>query len=608
MSTVLKSKIDSIKFHEPHKGINVSLTGVPDSARQSISVSRKSTYGQDVWDMSLDYPNLHHANVILRFSKLSFEDGTNLSSPCKHGFLRSMREYIYSLIVDPPSMQPKWSTICNTYSKGVSALVRFMFSNGIRKFSELTPTDLTKFLEQLANTPLLSGKPITDQTLKTRASGLNWLFEQSRKVEDGLTNDPFIDYGSLSQWATKCCEAIIPRQSTTTVEIPDSVAREIMNHALEDLSIAETLTAIEKKRATHRLMKKRVGGKTIVQNPFPWDSFGLESGNKIQSLESRLIAACYIVIAMLTGMRWHEITSMKCGAINNWHEENFVHEGLHKRFYFVVSRTNKLQIEPTEYRWQTLPIVRRALDAAEHGLARLRKSNQFLFPSYLKSEGRISDGASSEILKRFISTHQIRHNDKLWPLSSHQFRKKFARIMTRQGLGIKALQDQLKHFDIEMTRGYGDINLYVELQREKFNLSTEQYEEILSSQMIVIGGGAHEVRGYQKKFLGMTKTEQPKFLQELPKAALIEQLDDGLCMYRSSKALCGGNSAACRPADCNNAVLPAAGKRKIYTWRISENRRLLEHFQNEPLKVAFLNARISELEKLLFQLEEAERI
>ncbi|MDT4840822.1 Phage integrase family protein [compost metagenome] len=306
-------------------------------------------------------------------------------------------------------------------------------------------------------------------------------------------------------------------------------------------------------------------------------------------------------------MRWHEISAIKSGASYHWIEEVIEHEGLKRKFYFVVTHTYKLQAQSTKYMWQTLPIVKSALEAADRGLASRRKNGGFLFPSEKRVGQRISDTTTNAILKKFAYLHDIRFGGRVWKPASHQFRKKFARIMVRQGLGLRALQDQLKHFDIEMTRGYGNMSLYVELQQEKFQLSTEQYDELLSNQVPIIGGGAAEVAEYRKQFLGMTKKEQLKFLQELPRSAVIEQVDDGLCMYRPQKALCGGDRAACRPADCNNSVLPAAGKRRTFEWRRQENFRLLEYFKADPLKVSFLSERIGELEKLLKQLDEVER-
>lgn len=84
---------------------------------------------------------------------------------------------------------------------------------------------------------------------------------------------------------------------------------------------------------------------------------------------------------------------------------------------------------------------------------------------------------------------------EVWPVATHQFRKKFSRLMIRSGLGLVELQDQLKHFDIEMTKNYGDLNLYSELQQEKFTLSREKYDEIMLTQAPIIGGGADEVEG-----------------------------------------------------------------------------------------------------------------
>jgi hypothetical protein len=174
--------------------------------------------------------------------------------------------------------------------------------------------------------------------------------------------------------------------------------------------------------------------------------------------------------------------------------------------------------------------------------------------------------------------------------------------MVRQGLGLKALQDQLKHYDIEMTKIYGDLNIYSELQKEKFILSEELYEEFLGSQIPIIGGGTEDIQELRKQFLGMTKKDRKVFLSSLPKKALIEQTDDGLCMYRPRKSLCGGDKRNCRPADCNNSIIPAVGVTRTLQWRKQENERMLLFFKNHPLKVAHLTSRVEEIDKLLSQL------
>jgi hypothetical protein len=583
----------------------VGLLGVGDQSRNSIRISEKSNYSDNLWDCSAEHPDLHPANVTIRLSRIYFDGGARITDPCKAAYLRSVKEYLYSMLVNPPSTRPKWSTVCATCHRGIARLLRYMDANAFYKFSDLRPTDFEDFLEALAVEPLKDGGIITDRALRARVVGLNWLYEQSFKLEDGLQSNPYGDYGSASGWARASCQKLIPRGGSRTKEMPDEVARQVFSCALDDLSIADTLHRLSKARMCYK--PECYGLKKELLNSFPWHLFGMIDGHEQFKLEARLATACYIIIAMLTGMRWHEVVALKTGENEvNWREENIVHDGQQNKFFFVISRTNKLQAEPVEYKWQTLPIVKTAIEAAEVGLARRRKGGSFLFPSFYTAGARTSDSASAANFRRFIKTHNINFRGDYWPLASHQFRKKFARIMIRQGLGLKALQDQLKHFDIEMTRVYGDINLYVELQNEKFEISSEQYEEIMRGQKGFVGGGAVEVNLLRKQFLGMTKNQQAKFLADLPRSALIEQLDDGLCMYRSKHALCGGDVAACRPADCNNALVSIDGKKKSFQWRKQENTRLLNFFRHDQSKVAYLIARNEQLDKLLLQIDQAE--
>ncbi|MEE4138732.1 tyrosine-type recombinase/integrase [Pseudomonas viridiflava] len=604
----MKDALRSIPFEkrvlQSEQFIHISLKGISDDIRATIKLSARSTFFSDVWDLSNEYPDLHPANVKLRISRIFFDDGTLITSVCKRHYLKSMLEYLYSMLVDPPSTRPKWSTVCATYHKGVARLLRYMEVHAFRKFSELGATDFEDFLNVVANETVKGSVVITDRALRARVCGLNWLFEQSSKLEDGLRSNPFGHYGSGGRWAIACCKKLIPRNGSTTVEMPDQVATAVFSCALKDLSIANNLHELNLERS--RYVPRYRGTKKLLLNPFPWHQYGMKTGAEVVRWEARLATACYIVIAMLTGMRWHEIVSLRTAECGNWLEEEVLHDDIRRRFYFLISSTNKLQAVPVEYKWQTLPIVKLALSAAELGLARRRKAGTFLFPAYSTEGARTSDSASSQSFKRFVTTHCIIYQDKLWNLASHQFRKKFARIMTRQGLGIKALQDQLKHFDIEMTRGYSDMNLYVELQQEKFEVSKEHYEEIMHSQQRFIGGGGREMDQLQKQFLGMTKSQQKVFLDELPRSALIEQLDDGLCMYRSKHALCEGSVAACRPADCNNALITIEGKKKSFLWRKLENIRLINFFPNDLPKVAYLTARNAELDKLILQIDEVE--
>ncbi|UVL89465.1 site-specific integrase [Pseudomonas sichuanensis] len=582
-----------------------TLIGVSDERRNIIRLSKKSFYADDVWDLSDEHPDLRPVEVALTISRLVGVADTLGSNHREIRLLRSVKEYLYSLIVDPPAMHPKWSTICKVATKGLRQLVSYMRKSRIYQFSDITELDLELFLEEVSSAPVKGGAVTTDRTLRSRVAGLDWVFEQSSKVEDGLKFDPFRQYGSISKWSNKLCRRVAPRVGLTR-EIPDELAVRIFECAISDIGLVDSIVEINSARSVHAA-QSAVDVRNGSNNIFPWRDYAISSYPAFRGLESKFTVACYILIAMLTGMRFHEIVALRSGGRNNWQEEELEVDEKVFRVYFVVSSTNKLQAEPTSYKWQTVPFVKIVLDSAERGLAARRGGGTFLFPSHNYVNGRISSTVICRQLKEFAVRHDLKFNDSIWALASHQFRKTFARIMTRQGLGIKELQDQLKHFDIENTRIYGDMSLYLELQQEKFKISEEKYDELLSGQVPIIGGGAAEFGEYQKKFLGMTKNEQAAFLQELPKNALIEQVDDGLCMFRSAKALCGGDKSSCRPADCNNSIMPAASKRKVFEWRLRENTRMLEHFKKDPLKVSYLLGRISELNKLISQLDALDR-
>ena len=74
--------------------------------------------------------------------------------------------------------------------------------------------------------------------------------------------------------------------------------------------------------------------------------------------------------------------------------------------------------------------------------------------------------------------------------------------------------------------------------------------EFVGSQVPIIGGGSEEIAVIRREFRGMAKKDQLQFLKSLPLRGLIEKTDDGYCFYRATKALCGGDKANCRPADC----------------------------------------------------------
>lgn len=583
----------------------VDIRKISKEEKYSLRISEESVYADNEWKFNIEYPDIEPSQRVIKFIKIKFNDGSDITNTRNIIMLEQVKDYVYTLLVDPPSTYPKIYVINDSLKNGVRWLCEYMLDESIKRFSDITESDAEAFLDLLATKPKERNvkKPITDRTLRTRAIGLNWLIEQSAKFDSGLRVDIFGDYKTASTWARAKANLVMPRGVGTTPQIPDEVVRELFDTAMQDLRIAECLDEIyqSEKDCRSGLIKQRELP-NVKNEIYRNHGYSIKNTHIRKVLEAELTSACYSIIAMLTGMRVHEILALEYDANKHWVFEDIKVDGLILKLYFVRSTTTKLEPDPKRYQWQTLPIVKRALEALQLGFRRLNDAgNRWLFPEP-SGKWRRSKNTINNNLKTYMKNRSITHKGKTWDLATHQFRKTFSRIMIRQGLGLKALQDQLKHYDIAMTQVYGDPTLYYELQQEKFTLSSELMEELIGTQVPIIGGGAGELREMRKEFRGMTKTDRKKFLENLPKKGLIEQMDDGLCYYRPKKALCGGDKLNCRPADCSNSWMPASGKKKTLIYRKNENLRLMSLFKDQPFKLAHLQSRNEEIDKLFDQL------
>ncbi|MBH3455475.1 site-specific integrase [Pseudomonas monteilii] len=601
----------ALELKEASSPSPLTLLGLADDVRSTIKVSRRSLYADNVWDFTEDYPYLSPRSAVITFSNIRFENGTRLTCAANQNYLIAVKEYIYSLVVNPPYTRPTISSISTSMRKGLKHLLSYMERYKIERFSDLTEVDMRSIILSIAEKPNGSGGVLTDRTLRTRTLGLSWLYEQSKskKISDGLAIWPYGECESASEWSKSNAASVVDRKVFTTPDMPDSVAILLIQKAMEDIKLSGVVEEVKSAQAS----RKTIGRKMIISTSFgkvlcdtrrfPWHQYGLASHWDFYALERRVQVSGYILIALLSGMRFHEVVNIQ--KEGSWVKKVINVEGFERSFFFVVSTTTKLESAPLRTQWQTVPFIEEVLEAlkqcSRHGTS---ERSPWLFSS---REGgrRLGSTSLHSWLNEFVKFHNIGFNGRLWTLATHQLRKKHARIMIRQGLGLLWLKDQLKHWDVEMTKGYGDLSLYTELQQEKFVLSSEKYAELVGSQLPVIGGGAEDINQMRKVFSGMIASEREDFLNDLPRKALIEQTDDGLCMYRPSKAMCGGDRSNCRPADCNNSVIPADSLRRTLMWRLNENVRLRKFFIKEPHKIVHLDSRIGELNKLLQQLENA---
>lgn len=582
------------------------LTSLP-AERSSAQVSKISIYADSLWDRSADENTPRRSSAIIDFSRINIGITERINLSSSDDLLTSYKDFAYTLIWDPPPSRPKWTTIVQVLRRrGPLWLIRFMFYQRIRNFAELTEADFTEFLAWISAMPGHDGSASNYEGLRSRVKGLDWLSDQRSKMPNGLQFQMWEQQGSREAWLRShvCCK----RASTSgrTPEMPDEVAAGLLRAAINELT---TVRRHEECIAARECWHARKDRKTVC---FCWSAYGYQDYYDFRRHKSSLIAASYILIAMMTGMRLHEILALPADPNENWHEEEYLDDGISSRHYFVRSYTSKLHPAPARALWQTIPITRMALEAMRIVAPnRSEERGALLFHALGKRCNATSDSMSENNISFHISSFCRRHNinwhGKVYIPSTHQFRRKYARLLIRQGLGLREIQDQLKHFDINMTRLYSDANLYIELESEKFNLSRDIYDELLKHNRPLIGGGASEIEHLRQRYLGLTKSDRRRFLDDLPKNALIDQVEHGLCLYKAERAVCGGDKVNCDPVACRNSVVQITDQGRDLFGRKRENERLLCFFGDQPLKAAHLKRQLSIISRLLDQLSRKQK-
>lgn len=579
----------------------IDLRGLSETALLSIRVSVESMYFDNMWNFRKEIGTHASRDYRINFDKILMLDGSPLTTDENLKYLAIFKQFIYTLISNPPPSRPKLTTIIKYLGHGPVLLLRFMHGQRIQSFEDVTKADMGRFLEWCAALPNqnISTVEISSSTLETRVSGLWWVYEQRSKMDRGLSLAPW-DGLSAKEWAS---QAASKQSHGRTQEMPDEIAQALVMKAMDIIKLAHTHRQAATAYAKHR--------KTRQAHPFDWTGFGFSSHFEWHAFPSHVTIAGYILIAMFSGMRVDEIVSLQLeydngkgkGKLPCKFVEDIEVDGLVRRCFFVRGFTKKLEDEPRLTRWQVAPIVHDAIDAIIAIRAHYRRGGiTYLFASRSEKSvtQRMFEGSINDGLRKFTLRNAINWNGSDWPLASHQFRKKFARMMVRQGLGLRDIQDQLKHIDIEMTKRYGHMDLFHELQMERFSLSNEKYGELLRGSTPIIGGGAQLIESLRYEFIGKTRESQESFLESLSKAALIDAVDFGLCTFNSQRAKCGGNRQNCKPADCLNSVIPLDTAIRHLQNRRVRNAELLQVVKS-PLTRAHIVAQQDTTERLLAQ-------
>ena len=250
----------------------------------------------------------------------------------------------------------------------------------------------------------------------------------------------------------------------------------------------------------------------------PLEKYILNNVNKFTAWLIKIQTACYIACAAFTGMRKSELYGL--------HGDSFIRREFNgKTIYSVQSFQHKMtQSRGQKTEWVTSPITKKAIELAEALTRDMRnqllssdnlmknqeasclwliQSNKqklpnirfegnlrFHFNALATEAGAIVDNKSLKEFKLINPNRNPLNADKriqvgkIWPITSHQFRRTFAVFVRRHNLcSVVAVKDQFKHLDIPTTDWYGEGSSAAHLQgidsdRELKNLILNVANEI----------------------------------------------------------------------------------------------------------------------------------
>ncbi|MCR2818921.1 hypothetical protein NQ166_08785 [Microbacterium sp. zg.Y1090] len=325
--------------------------------------------------------------------------------------------------------------------------------------------------------------------------------------------------------------------------------------------------------------------------------------DSIASLTQVLQAACYIVVAFLSGMRDSEVKHLRRGACEARLDAN----GEPYR-WFVRSTAFKgeLEAEGVPATWVVAPPVATALAVLERVHDnRARGRNEWLFGPIKSGPGAGSAGRGGNVamttagtnrqLNRFIqwvNAYCTTHNraDRIpdvdgrpWKLSTRQFRRTLAWYIARRPGGSIAGAIQYRHHSIQMFEGYAgtsDSGFRAEVEAEEAILRGETLQALIDQhEHLDLFGPARAdaasrlaALAQDPGFAGQVTTDRRRLIRlASAKGAEIYPGKYVTCVYNPDKALCragrqpttGPDLNACKPLACKNVALDSAN---ISAW------------------------------------------
>ena len=557
-----------------------------------------SRFQDDTWQQPVTVLTQHRAELRIKFDQ-ALGTGERLTDPHLRDLLWACKCYVWSLIHAGGHGKGAPSTVRQHWDDLLS-LVKWMRQHSYGAFGEL---DDDAILDYVCHVKQLQAAP---RVKAERLRSLRDLYFHQDRLPEGfrLLAHPFGGDGDPERFYKA------RRQNLQSIPfIPDEVIipvvmearRWLEEYAVDVIRLTEQAEGVGatygapeykskcKKRAAAMRSFRPSGG-----NAGDWYTSPLTNVFDLYCLQQRMHAAAIIVVGCFAGPRLHEILSLEPGCIRG----PVVSEDGTLEIFYIQGTTVKISPKTFGHAREWVAGARPAgteermvvVDAVRT-LEALHRAARISYAKLIFSPGERDTGYTFCTLSRLlVDFFALVPAAKQWRVSSHQFRKTFARFVSRYDTRYNAaLSQQLGHVRLAMTDAYvaKDLDLVRLLEREHAELISEGFMALLRAEEMAGKKGEEIVRSVAR--LRAKIADEAEFIAICGRlgrdANIVLHLGEhGACYFRQSTALCGGvkapNLAVRTPSmcvECQNLVVTEE-HRPFWERRVQDNQRLLESY------------------------------
>lgn len=582
----------------------------PSKVSPTEQVSQSSCFGDSIWDLSdfIHKTNYSKSGKCIRFDA-TLPDGSLLMSDSNKSLCVSTKEYLIARLRGYSSNRRPMNaeTLKEEYSI-LRSLIEWMNFHGKNAYSQLTPYDIEiSYLAHLRRDkciePALKPKswhigPRTGPRMARHLTVIQQLWNYRDEMSDSLSFNPFkglSPYGFLGGSHNR-------NDENRTPVIPDEVMRHLSSAALDYVynrsadiikarailePLRKDLLARRRKGYSGRVNKSRglidsdyhiinaALARVIISNSSttgePWRA-PFSNSLELYLEEESLFAACYFVIAWLTGMRESEITSLRTNCVSRELSADGLIERVKLRgTLFKGVPDPKGRIET----WMTIEPAAKAVSVLADLTQWLRAKNNspYLLLSGFRGNLNKVDVATNAYILRNLNAFSTRvdapHVDgSPWRLTTRQFRRTLARWIGRRPFGEIAGMIQYKHLELATFEGYvgKDTEFLKDLEEETVLANIDLLEGLRDD---LIGGFAAgpKAKDLVSTFRGIAGDrridDEAYMLKHLARTLFVGALN--LCFYDPGHAMCQQHlppeerkapiMSHCHPGVCPNSCI-----------------------------------------------------